>query len=83
MPRNAAEVESQMHKMEKIDFPDCPCSTGVTHITMDRYHNLLGQIHNGPKSHLHSRTYNLSVNHCHYIIYTTSSHPFKWTDMTL
>ena len=75
MPQNVEETKTHMHKMELARFPGYPGSTDATHIDMDKCYNLVRQLHKGPKLHLLSRTYNLTVNHCHYILYTTSGYP--------
>ena len=69
MPRNAEEAKTHMHEMELAGFPGCSGSTDATHIAMDKCRNLVCQLHKGPKLHLPLRTYNLTANHCHYILY--------------
>ena len=83
MPQNAEEGKIHMHKVELVGFPGCLGSTDATHIAVDKCYNLVRQLHKGPKLHLPSRTYDLTENHRHCILYTTSDHPSWLTDMTL
>jgi hypothetical protein len=57
--------------------------TDATHILLEKVKYRLRQSHSGFKSSHSSRTYNITVNHCHQILATTTGHPVRWNDKAL
>ena len=64
-------------------FNGCIGSTDATHIGMLNCAAWAHIIHKGFKLNIPSRTYNMTVNHCHQILGSTLGHPVTWNDKTL
>jgi hypothetical protein len=82
-PVTAAEAECHLHEFGQAGFQGCIGSTDATHITMEKISQRLRHAHKGFKKDCAARTYNITVNHCRRILYTTSGHPARWNDKTL
>ena len=68
---------------QQAGFNGCIGSTDATHVPMLKCANWARNIHKGPKMHVPSRTYNVTVTHCRQIIGTTIGHPGTFNDKTV
>ena len=64
-------------------FDGCIGSTDATHVGILKCAAWAHIIHKGFKLNIPSRTYNMTVNHCHQILGSTSGHPATWNNKTL
>jgi hypothetical protein len=85
MPQTTTDLRNCESEYAVAGFPGFIGSTDATHIPLDKVTAPFRQAHIGYKSgsETTTRTYNLTVNHRHQILHTTSGHPGRWNDKTL
>lgn len=82
-PVRNMNVSSHEKLFKMAGFNGCIGSTDATHVGMLNYATWAHIIHKGFKLNIPSRTYNMTVNHCHQILGSTLGHPATWNDKTL
>lgn len=75
-PKPASDAETHMIK------PVCVSSSNYTHIAMERCKYALQNQHIGQKSSHPTRSFNMTVNHCCRIIYSSMGGLGSWNDQT-
>jgi len=83
MPTTAAEFETHMSEFNTGCLPGAGFSTDATNILLWRCTHNLKQAHIGFKDTHPARTYNLTCNHRHQILHTTTGNCARWNDKTL
>ncbi|CAB9502528.1 Plant transposon protein [Seminavis robusta] len=83
MPTTAAEYKAHQGEFNVAGLPGAGFSTDATNVIMWRCSHNLRQSNMGFKQSTPARTYNLTANHRHRILYTTRGHPSRWNDKTL
>lgn len=81
-PATVDECRTHAHEFQQAGFSGCIGSTDAMHIAMKRCMYRLRNNHLGPKQHLTTRTFNLTVNHHWRILSTTVGYPGRWNDKT-
>ena len=75
---------SSHERMFKLaGFNGCIGSTDTTQVGMLNCYAWAHIIHKGFKLNILSRTYNMTINHCHQILGSTLGHPATWNNKTL
>ena len=82
-PATKINVSSHERMFKLAGFDGCIGSTDATHVGILNCAAWVHNIHKGFKLKIPSRTYNMTVNHCHQILGSTSGHPATWNDKTL
>ncbi len=82
-PLYLPEARSNMWEYAVTGFQGCVGSTDCTHITTERCKYWLKNNHPGTKSSHTTRTFNLTCNHCRWILHTTTEGPGWWNDQTM
>jgi hypothetical protein len=82
-PATGEECETHMHEFMQAGFNGAIGSTDATHVAIEKCSYRLRNNHLGPKQHLTTRTFNLTVNHRRRILSTTVGYPGRWNDKTV
>ena len=82
-PNTAEEAETHMHEYTQAGFPGALFSSDGVHVTSERVHARLKNLHLGPKESHTARAYNATVNHRRRVLYTTRGAPSSWNDKIL
>jgi hypothetical protein len=72
-----------MVELSFAEFNECVGSSDATHISLKKCSYRLRQNNLGGKSKLTTRSFNLNVNHCRWIISTAPGYPSRWNNKTL
>jgi len=74
------ECRSYVHEFQLAGFNGAIGSTDAKHIAVEKCCYGLKNNHLGPKQHLTTRTFNLTMNHRNQILSATVSYPGRWND---
>lgn len=83
MPVTQHDITSNMYEFNLAGFLGCIGSTDGMHIAVEKCSYMLKKKYLGGKQHLTMRTFNLTVNHRHYALFTTIGMPGRWNNKTL
>ena len=82
-PISVDEAMFHMAKYKLAGLPGCVGSIDCTHIVTKQCENNLKNNHLGFKSSNTTCSYNLTCNHCHRILHSTTGGPGRWNDQMM
>lgn len=78
-----SELEDCNNEFKIAGLPGCIGSTDSTNVVVEKCFYILRQLYFRYKANHTARTYNLTVDHCHQILSSTSGNPARFNDKTL
>jgi hypothetical protein len=82
-PLTNEEVRTHVVEFSAAGFAGAIGSCDGTHIAIEKYSYRICNNHLGPKQHLTTRLFNLTVNHRRRILSTTIGNPSQWNGKTV